>query len=66
MAHTHAVKPALGAELPLQAVQLAAPAAEKVLPLQVAQVEAVVAALFVLYVPALHCVQVGFAALVLL
>ena len=66
LVHTHAVKAPLGAELERQAVQLAAPAAEKVLPLQVAHVEVVVAALFALYVPAVHCVQVGFAALVLL
>ena len=36
------------------------------MPLQVAHVEVVIAALLALYVPALHCVQVGFAALVLL
>ena len=66
LVHKHAVKPALGAEFALHIVQLAAPAAEKVLPVQAAQVEAVSAALFAWYVPAPHCVQAGLAALVLL
>ena len=60
------MKSLLCPELALHAVQLAAPAAEKVSPVQAEQVEAVVAALLALYVPALHCVQVGLAALVLL
>jgi hypothetical protein len=64
--HTHAVKPPLGAELGLHVVQLAAPAKEKVVAEQAEQVEDAIAALFALYVPALHCAQVGFAALVLL
>ena len=66
LVHKHAVKPALGAEFALHVVQLAAPAAEKVLPVQVEQVEAVSAALLALYLPAAQIVQTAFAAFVLL
>ena len=50
-------------DVEVQAVVMRWPAVATV---QAAQVEAVSAALFALYVPAPHCVQAGLAALVLL